>query len=318
MKLQIGEHLTVEPIVDAVSAMDGKEAINSLFGFWAELQRRIPELAEEIFSFRRELANMFRTYGDGRLNHVADILESLESSDDLFGHAREPRKRRLESHERQRPYAFYVLGPLLDDLESEAVRKYIQKMGRKLGSATPILLQDLVTLYNDAIDDRTIFVTADITDTLIQQLALIVSIEPRFLDRIQIVSFDDGDFAPEPLSSFLASVPAVPESIITPLREFVLHQPSEGELFHGRITRVTGAGFFVEIVPNVTGFVHKDRLPSHVWDTAEQGDELIVEVIGVQKFGRISLSAKSVEYALQDGRKPLFGEMNVRLLESGQ
>ncbi len=77
-----------------------------------------------------------------------------------------------------------------------------------------------------------------------------------------------------------------------------------GEIFMGKVTRITTFGAFVEILPNKEGLVHISKLDKKrvekVEDVVAIGDEILVKVTEVDKQGRINLSRKD---AMQDEPK---------------
>ncbi len=77
-----------------------------------------------------------------------------------------------------------------------------------------------------------------------------------------------------------------------------------GEIFMGKVTRITTFGAFVEILPNKEGLVHISKLDKKrvekVEDVVAIGDEILVKVTEIDKQGRINLSRKD---AMQDEPK---------------
>jgi polyribonucleotide nucleotidyltransferase len=74
-------------------------------------------------------------------------------------------------------------------------------------------------------------------------------------------------------------------------------EPEVGHLYMSRIVRVTDFGAFAEILPNVEGLIHISQLEHHrvrkVTDVVNEGDEVLVKVIEIDKDGRIRLSRKA-------------------------
>ncbi len=74
-------------------------------------------------------------------------------------------------------------------------------------------------------------------------------------------------------------------------------EPEVGQLYMSRIVRVTDFGAFAEILPNVEGLIHISQLEHHrvrkVTDVVNEGDEVLVKVIDIDKDGRIRLSRKA-------------------------
>ena len=69
-----------------------------------------------------------------------------------------------------------------------------------------------------------------------------------------------------------------------------------GKMYVGVVKRVTDFGAFVEIFPGTEGLVHisqlaKDRV-NKVTDVVNEGDEILVRVVDIDKAGKIRLSRK--------------------------
>lgn len=75
-------------------------------------------------------------------------------------------------------------------------------------------------------------------------------------------------------------------------------EPEVGQVYLGRIVRITDFGAFAEILPGVDGLIHISQLEHHrvrkVTDVVNEGDEVLVKVIEIDKDGRIRLSRKAV------------------------
>ncbi len=69
-----------------------------------------------------------------------------------------------------------------------------------------------------------------------------------------------------------------------------------GKIYPGKVKRVVDFGAFVEILPGTEGLLHisqiSDRRIAKVTDEINEGDEVLVKVIEIDKLGRIRLSRK--------------------------
>ncbi len=72
----------------------------------------------------------------------------------------------------------------------------------------------------------------------------------------------------------------------------------EGDVFEGTVSRIENYGAFVRILPNKDGLLHISQISneriSRVADKLKIGDKIKVKVMGIDKFGRISLSHKAL------------------------
>ncbi|HYU15141.1 MAG TPA: polyribonucleotide nucleotidyltransferase, partial [Candidatus Acidoferrum sp.] len=69
-----------------------------------------------------------------------------------------------------------------------------------------------------------------------------------------------------------------------------------GQYYHGVVKRVVEFGAFVEILPGTDGLIHISELAEErtrkVTDVVDEGDEVVVKVINVDRDGKIRLSRK--------------------------
>ncbi len=76
----------------------------------------------------------------------------------------------------------------------------------------------------------------------------------------------------------------------------ITEDPEVGKIFTGTVRRITTFGAFVEIVPGKDGLVHISELEPHrvarVEDVCQEGEKMVVKVIGIDKEGKIKLSRK--------------------------
>jgi polyribonucleotide nucleotidyltransferase len=74
--------------------------------------------------------------------------------------------------------------------------------------------------------------------------------------------------------------------------------PEEGKTYLGKITRITDFGAFVEIIPGTEGLLHISEIANYrvraVSDELQEGQEVMVKVLALEKNGRIKLSRKAL------------------------
>lgn len=82
-----------------------------------------------------------------------------------------------------------------------------------------------------------------------------------------------------------------------------------GDIYRGKVTRLTSFGAFVEILPGKEGLVHISELAPYrvntVDEVVKEGDEVTVKVTEIDRMGRINLSRRAVlagSDAADDGR----------------
>lgn len=77
-----------------------------------------------------------------------------------------------------------------------------------------------------------------------------------------------------------------------------------GKIYKGKVRRIMDFGAFVEILPGTDGLVHISQLApervNRVTDILNEGDEVMVKVLDVDRQGKIRLSRKE---ALADSGK---------------
>ncbi len=89
--------------------------------------------------------------------------------------------------------------------------------------------------------------------------------------------------------------------------EEIVKEVTVGEIYVGKIVRITNFGAFVEVLPGKEGLVHisqmaKERI-AKVEDLFKVGDEIVVKVTEIDKQGRINLSRKAALSANEEKNK---------------
>jgi len=79
----------------------------------------------------------------------------------------------------------------------------------------------------------------------------------------------------------------------------IIRDPKAGEIYTGKVKRITDFGAFVEIAPGKEGLVHvsqlSDKFIKNVSDVVKVGDQIMVKLIGIDGLGRLNLSKKEAE-----------------------
>lgn len=82
------------------------------------------------------------------------------------------------------------------------------------------------------------------------------------------------------------------------LIEGLVREAKVGEIYNGKVKRITKFGAFVEILPGIEGLLHISNLShshvSKVEDVLKMNDEIQVKVIGIDQQGKIDLSRKDL------------------------
>jgi polyribonucleotide nucleotidyltransferase len=80
--------------------------------------------------------------------------------------------------------------------------------------------------------------------------------------------------------------------------EALTEEAEVGQIYTGRVRRITDFGAFVEILPGTDGMVHisqlSDQYIENVEDAVKVGDEIMVMVTNIDREGKIRLSRQAV------------------------
>ena len=75
-------------------------------------------------------------------------------------------------------------------------------------------------------------------------------------------------------------------------------EPEVGKVYKGKVVKVTDFGAFVDILPNKSGLLHISEIAHQrirqVTDVLNEGDEVDVKIVDVDRAGRIKLSRKAL------------------------
>jgi polyribonucleotide nucleotidyltransferase len=81
--------------------------------------------------------------------------------------------------------------------------------------------------------------------------------------------------------------------------EEIVREPEVGEIYEGKVVRITDFGAFVEFLPGKDGMIHiSDLAPNRigkVQDVVNIGDPITVVIAEIDNLGRINLKSPSVE-----------------------
>ena len=78
------------------------------------------------------------------------------------------------------------------------------------------------------------------------------------------------------------------------LIQAIIEEPEVGHIYHGTVKRIVDFGAFIEILPGKEGLCHISKLSKkrvkNVTDVLEQGQEVDVKLIDIDRMGRLNLS----------------------------
>ncbi|MBF0584098.1 MAG: polyribonucleotide nucleotidyltransferase [Magnetococcales bacterium] len=107
----------------------------------------------------------------------------------------------------------------------------------------------------------------------------------------QIDIGDDGTIS-------IAAVDAESAKAAETIIRRIVEEVEPGQLYEGKVVRVTDFGAFVNILPNKDGLVHISQLSGQrvakVTDVVKEGDVVKVKVLDVDRQGRIKLTMKEI------------------------
>jgi polyribonucleotide nucleotidyltransferase len=95
----------------------------------------------------------------------------------------------------------------------------------------------------------------------------------------------------------VASPDAEHAKLATSMVNKITQDAEVGRLYMGRVRKIMDFGAFVEIFPGTDGLIHISQLDKErvnkVTDILQEGDEVLVKVLEIDKSGRIALSRKA-------------------------
>jgi len=320
---------------------------------------------EEVFRNRERVLDVYRKLGEGRHDDIIGILEGLERPLDLMQHLPKPspkdeRKAQEKKERKGHKRGFYVFGGDLGDDQVKAVRK-ASKTGLKVGDPTYINLTDLFSLKSNLStsfhrrvmsDNRPIYINAPIDATLLKQLQILVHLREGVEERISFMTWDeeenlriipykdtltqlalppaemDENYAP--LVTLSQDLTEVEREAAEQIDDIINHEPEEGDIYTGRITKVCDFGVFVQIQHGIEGLLFwkevaiegdyewhdgASRFADDRWRWRKdiiEGNKLTVEILEIEKVsGKMRLSEKAANKTIAEGQDPRLQRMAV-------
>lgn len=97
---------------------------------------------------------------------------------------------------------------------------------------------------------------------------------------------------------FIAAVDVVAAEKAVKIIENLTKEVEVGQLYMGKVARITNFGAFVEVLPGKEGLLHISQIAleriEKVEDALSIGDEILVKVVEIDRQGRINLSRKEI------------------------
>ncbi|HEX6387360.1 MAG TPA: polyribonucleotide nucleotidyltransferase, partial [Anaerolineae bacterium] len=116
----------------------------------------------------------------------------------------------------------------------------------------------------------------------------------RSLEETYEVSIDIQDDG----TIFVAGVDGAKAEEAVQHIEKMTQEPEPGQIYTGKVVRITDFGAFVEFIPGMDGMIHISQIsPEHlkrVEDAIQLGDEVMVMITDVTPDGKVRLSRKAV------------------------
>ena len=95
----------------------------------------------------------------------------------------------------------------------------------------------------------------------------------------------------------IASPDAIAANLAIKMIQDITQEAEIGKLYKGKVRKIVDFGAFVEILPGTDGLIHISELDKQrvkkVTDILQEGDEVLVKVLDVDRQGKIRLSRKA-------------------------
>jgi polyribonucleotide nucleotidyltransferase len=129
-----------------------------------------------------------------------------------------------------------------------------------------------------------------------EKVRLLIGPGGKTIREITNVSGSKIDVDDEGTVTIAASEKEASEAAIQMINE-IIQEAEVGKLYMGKVVKIMDFGAFVEIFPGTDGLVHISQLDrgrvNKVTDVLQEGDEVLVKVLGVDDTGKIRLSRKA-------------------------
>jgi polyribonucleotide nucleotidyltransferase len=129
-----------------------------------------------------------------------------------------------------------------------------------------------------------------------EKVRLLIGPGGKTIREITNVSGSKIDVDDEGSVTIAASEREASEAAIEMINE-IIQEAEVGKLYMGKVVKIMDFGAFVEIFPGTDGLVHISQLDrgrvNKVTDVLQEGDEVLVKVLGVDDTGKIRLSRKA-------------------------
>jgi len=129
-----------------------------------------------------------------------------------------------------------------------------------------------------------------------EKVRLLIGPGGKTIREITNVSGSKIDVDDEGTVTIAASEKEASDAAIEMINE-IIQEAEVGKLYMGKVVKIMDFGAFVEIFPGTDGLVHISQLDrgrvNKVTDVLQEGDEVLVKVLGVDDTGKIRLSRKA-------------------------
>ena len=295
-----------------------------------EMVSESQEVKETVFAQRIQIANILRKFGSEKDKNLADLLEELTSPDFSLS-TNTPVKQKSKQHTESRSYqppGYFVFGDHITDTQRQHMTsgsKY-RKHGQKVGDPMYLDLASLFRISKDPTDphyiswqereNRPIYINCELDSTTRKQLLALIRLRPELEQQIFIMTWsEDNKVTLTPLRESLTQTQKDEEDDSLTRKELKIlnfalyHQPRLGEVYQGKITKITDFCLFLKILPKIEGMASYSDLPppynnrkyfEEHQDDFKIDDQLSVKIIGIEDDGFIHIKFQVLENGTQE------------------